>query len=392
MEYTKLMELFPGIYAEVEPTIEPVGYEASHCLEFFKKFDCLNESHDTVVLSLLKRPTSEKSSKRIPRLLHFIWLGNSPLPGESQLNISYFAKTMQDLGGCTVFWTDQANVKPELRDWLKKNSIHLMKVDMVFGRNETMPLFCHFRGALAKIPSNFGEASDLLRYEIIDQFGGYYFDHDVKEGDVDLSVLLSKGKNNQYGFVCGRADDQTTQHPRNDVFGSVPDNILMKELKRLILENYNKKKWKSYVNYKRLFLTDFTVCTTGPEVFGLAIENFFRQGMDLTDQHKMDIAKTIFVPSKVGQSAESWVHGRRDAKPIQSLTEHNWSNRVRHDLMLSLIYEEKILDLEKYQLYSQEHNPNWLIPVMQDLFAEYPSLFESVDRIFIGDVNLYIQA
>lgn len=244
MEFAKLVELFPNIYKDAERKIIE-SYDHSRYLDVIKKHD----------------QASLKTSKAIPKILHFIWLGKSPLPEQSRQNFSYFAKTIRKFGGDAVLWIDQVNTDPEFQYWLKESSILLMNVESFFYGRESMSTFCYFKAALAKIPSNFGEASDLLRYEIIDRFGGYYFDHDVKEGDVDLRSLLFKGKN-PFGFVCGR---WPTGHFRNDLFGALPQTLLIKNIKELIFKNYNENGWKSYVEYKRELLNDFTVFTTGPE-------------------------------------------------------------------------------------------------------------------------------
>ncbi|HEV7738218.1 MAG TPA: hypothetical protein VGO47_12715, partial [Chlamydiales bacterium] len=336
---------------------------------------------------LYKKIRDQKLSKQIPKILHFIWLGDSPLPEASRQNFSFFSKSMRKLDGISVLWTDQVEIKLEFRNWLKENAIVLINVGAVFSSKDTMATFYHFRAALAKIPSNFGEASDLLRYEIIDRFGGYYFDHDVKQGDIDLATLLSKGKNSPYGFVCGQCSLKA--HARNDLFGAVPQSTLIKAVRDLVLSNYNKKSWKSYIGYKRSFLTDFTVFTTGPEVFNEGLKQVISQGRELSNKQKMEIGRSIFVISTVGDSAESWVYNHTKPQPIKFSSNEDRLARIKHDLMLNLLYEGKILDLEKYQLYLEPGDQAWLISLVGELLKEYPGLIEFVDRIFIGDVHLY---
>jgi hypothetical protein len=294
---------------------------------------------------------------------------------------------MQSLGGISVLWTDQVEIKPELQNWLKENAIVLINVDAVFSSKDTMVTFYHFRAALAKIPSNFGEASDLLRYEIIDRFGGYYFDHDIKQGDIDLDTLLLKGGNSLYGFVCGQCS--LIGHARNDLFGALPQSPLIKAVRDLVSSNYSKKRWKSYISYKRPFLTDFTVFTTGPDVFNEGLKQFISQDKELSDKQKMEIGHSIFVISTVGNSKESWVYNHTKPQPIKFSSNEDRLARIKHDLMLNLLYEEKILDLEKYQLHLGSADQTWLVSLIGELLKEYPGLIESVDRIFIGDVNLY---
>ncbi len=381
-EYSELAKLFPGIYGEDESKIKDV-YGINQHRELFKKFDLLKNVQSDCVSCF----SESTSMHKIPKILHFIWLGEKPLPEEFRQNILYFSNRMQELGGISVLWTDQINIESTFRSWLKGAAIHLMDVQTVFGNHKMMATFFHFKAALAKIPSNFGEASDLLRYEIIDQFGGYYLDGDVKKDDIDLNALLLKGDNPPYGFVCGQCSIKN--YCRNDLFGSTPKKLLIKYLKNLILNNYKKKRWKNQVTYSRSFLADFTVLTTGPDAFNEAIVRFISQGKKLDDRKKKQIIRSTFLSSVVGYSAESWVYNHTNQKSINFLNDQNRLERIKHDLMLNLLYDEKILDLEKYQQHLKPDEQEWLVCLIEELLKKHSRLFKCVDRIFIGSVDIY---
>ena len=384
MEYSELARLFPSLYQETKSKIKNVYGGINQYSELFKKLDLLNESQSDNISFL----SADSSKRKIPNVLHFTWLGDKPLPEEFKQNISYFSKGIKELGGISVLWIDQMDIEPSVRLWLKECSIHLINVGTVFGSPETMTTFYHFKSALAKIPSNFGEASDLLRYEIVDRFGGYYLDCDVKKESVNLEALILKGNKAPYGFICGQSSDKKG-HCRNDLFGAVPQCSLMKKIKDLALKNYREKALKNYVEYKRPLLTDFTVFTTGPEVFNEAIEQFLSQGKKLSDEQKREIARNFLIPSKVGTSAESWVYNHTNLPPVNFPNEQSRRDRIKHDLMLNLINEEKILDLEKYQAYLKSNDQEWLISIIEELIQGNPELIDSIDRIFIGNFPLY---
>lgn len=363
MNLHELVDLFPEFYKEVDPTP--------------------NES-------LLRVIDTTLNSLKIPSILHYIWLGKAPFPETSRANMAHFAKMMKDFGGSVFFWTDQTSPLPEFCEWLKSNSIHLINVDSVFGKNDLMDHFFQYRCALAKIPPNYGEASDLLRYEILDRFGGYYFDHDVKKEDIDLKKLISKARNNQCGFVCGLATD-TKSYLRNDIFGLAPRHKLIKKIKLAVTENYNTMGWKNKLKFKRSLSTEYTVLTTGPDVFGITVEEFFNLNSSISVSAQKGILDKISINSLVGISAEAWGHTRINAKSIQISSDPYWPARVEHDLIVSLLSDSNVLDLEKYQICCGAEALPQVIPIVHTLLKEQSKLFESVDRIFVKDVNLYVQ-
>lgn len=107
----------------------------------------------------LKESVIETS--RIPHTVHFIWLGPKAFPPKSVENIrTWMAKNP---GWKFVFWTDSARLAPcsgmEVR---QVKDFHFTKLGDRFVQSD-----------------NWGEKSDLLRYEILLQEGGVYVDHDA---------------------------------------------------------------------------------------------------------------------------------------------------------------------------------------------------------------------
>lgn len=341
MDYSELASLFPNLYKETKMGSVPV----------FPRSALKNE---------------------IPKILHYIWLGKKPLSEEFKQNISHFSAHMRKLGGISVLWTDQP--ESSFQSWLK--GVQLVDVDSVFGSRKSMATFCHYKASLAKIPANFGEAGDLLRYEVIDRFGGYYFDCDIMEKEMDLSALLALGETSPFGFVAGYCP--LGDFCRNDLFGAVAKGPIMDRYKDLVLSNYQTKVWNRRLTYSRPFLLDFTILTTGPDAFKETVEQFI-------DKENKDVFQRTYVLSTKDYSAESWVYDHTNPKPIRFFNDEERHCRIKHDLMLNLIYHEQILDLEKYQT----GEPECLLSLVEELVVEHPGLAASVDRIFIGDVQLY---
>ncbi|QVL57858.1 MAG: hypothetical protein KFB93_01910 [Simkaniaceae bacterium] len=105
--------------------------------------------------------TKQKESK-IPKVIHFIWVGPNPFPKESVENINSWISHHPDW--TFKFWTDRRRPLPN-----KKMELHLVSS---FQFDELKHCF--------EESDNYAEKADLLRYELLYKEGGLYVDHDVK--------------------------------------------------------------------------------------------------------------------------------------------------------------------------------------------------------------------
>jgi len=104
----------------------------------------------------------QKNEVKIPKVIHFIWLGPSPFPKESLENVSSFVNAHPDW--VFKFWTDRRRPLPHPQMDLKLvDDFNFIKLENCFHASD-----------------NYGEKSDILRYEILFQEGGLYIDHDVQ--------------------------------------------------------------------------------------------------------------------------------------------------------------------------------------------------------------------
>ena len=102
-----------------------------------------------------------RASRNIPSILHFIWLGPKEFPKTSIKNIASWVE--KHPGWTFKFWTDidRTVPHPALQKVLVEES-HIPHL-----------LNCYF------LSDNFGEKSEILRYEILFREGGVYVDHDL---------------------------------------------------------------------------------------------------------------------------------------------------------------------------------------------------------------------
>ena len=105
---------------------------------------------------------SKQHTHKIPKVIHFVWLGPDPFPQESIQNVNSWVEHHPDW--TIKFWTDRHRPLPN-----KKMTLSLIS---------TFPF--HFLGQCYEDSDNYAEKSDLFRYEVIYKEGGLYVDHDVK--------------------------------------------------------------------------------------------------------------------------------------------------------------------------------------------------------------------
>lgn len=132
----------------------------------------------------------EKKETKIPKVLHFIWLGPKNFPQSSVKNVRSWLANHPDW--TCKFWTDRPRIAPAA-------GIQVYLIDQ-------FPF--QYLKEIYEESDNWGEKSDLLRYEILLQEGGVYVDHDMvclKPYDQLVS---------HYDFFSGLS----TSHPKIDGF------------------------------------------------------------------------------------------------------------------------------------------------------------------------------
>jgi hypothetical protein len=142
--------------------------EDIHILQTFKtlyekNFPLQNAAYDTL---------------KIPKVVHFIWLGPRAFPPESVENIRTWIAHHPDW--TFKFWTDRDRPAP-----VSSMQVHRVQ-DFRFLRLAD----CY------AATENYGEKSDLLRYEILYQEGGIYADHDAN------CLRPFHNLNGAYDFYC----------------------------------------------------------------------------------------------------------------------------------------------------------------------------------------------
>ncbi len=161
-----------------------------------------------------------KGSLKIPKVVHFIWLGPRPFPPSSVANVrSWMA---QNPGWTFKFWTDRPRDPP----------CHGMETIMI--KDYPFPFLerCYIAS------ENWGEKSDILRFEILYQQGGIYVDHDAN------CLTPFDPYHHAYDFFCGlEAPHPPFVHRNltagNGVIASRPFHPVVKKVIELIEERWD---------------------------------------------------------------------------------------------------------------------------------------------------------
>jgi len=179
-------------------------------LQLFKAMYEQNKSLDTTA----------SETVRIPKNVHFIWLGPRAFPRESVENVRTWMAKNPDW--TFHFWTDRHRPLPVPGMQMRRTQdLNFVKLRDCFAKSD-----------------NYGEKSDLLRYEILFQEGGIYVDHDVKCFK-PFDVL-----NRSYDFYCGIDMPYTSSLPScvfttNNLIGAKASHPILMRCMELLAEKWD---------------------------------------------------------------------------------------------------------------------------------------------------------
>lgn len=198
--------------------------------EAIAKRDLYNKMYGETVENILSR--SHYKVETIPKIIHLIWLG-SPFPERYE----EWSKTWKAMDG----W--------EYRLWTDKDVEELELVNR----------------ELFDASKNYGEKSDILRYEILYQFGGLYVDTDFACFNPDYFEAFHHSLNFYIGFI---PIEYVLFRMGNSIIGSAPQHPFLLQLITDLKENYHKNKGAIVME------------TTGTAFFTKTMEDYLSKGKE----------------------------------------------------------------------------------------------------------------
>lgn len=183
-------------------------------LEFFKT---LYENN----IPLLEASRAKTTIPHIPKVVHFIWIGPKLFPRESVANVRSWIAKHPDWK--FKFWTDRDRVLPH--PGMQKCFVKDLQFLKLYN--------CY------KKSDNYGEMSDLLRYEILYQEGGVYVDHDVK------CIQSFDPLNKAYDLFVGmempcKTSLSSSVYPTNNIVGARAGHPVLKRCLDWLADNWDR--------------------------------------------------------------------------------------------------------------------------------------------------------
>ncbi|GAA4545196.1 WXG100-like domain-containing protein [Amycolatopsis samaneae] len=324
-------------------------------VDFFRKLDLLNpapessalrpgrltEHRDRVTEGALVGRTSGWGVKhqKVPHLVHSIWMGGALFDDggarqEFRENIARSAQHNPDFD--FVVWTDvsrqdvdqarntrEEDRTPRQRDvaemahWAEQHDVRLVNLDEVFTAQNPMVFDAEVRTERARgNPAGWASASDLIRLEILNRFGGVYTDGDNTVQPPEpgarspLSANVEQIAGDKLGFGLSRdrhgritnsalvaAAGTTAVRRYLDLIGG---NLGKSKLELFGLENASEAT-KHRVNLKEN-VKDDTIFRTGPHMFTYTE---LAQQLGITKDQFPQVPDTVVHV----ESSQSWLGG-----------------------------------------------------------------------------------
>ena len=127
----------------------------------------------------------EQPAARIPKIIHFIWLGSQPIPRHfktemdkkhaAKINKEIHLKDKEQWNACMRSWVDH---HPPSSGWTVRLWTEKEVVAKFFDTTSEYTMINRDAYEYALSKRNYGLASDVLRLEVLSTFGGVYVDID----------------------------------------------------------------------------------------------------------------------------------------------------------------------------------------------------------------------
>jgi hypothetical protein len=328
-------------------------YHASDYPQLFASLDLAVRDKPPVPMSI----DTPVEGAEIPKLMNFIWIGDDFKNERFRANIARWIEKNPEF--TRVIWTDNRKMSDETLLWCRSNGIHLVHIDDVFAGKNKMVCDEHYRLERQRLPACWGGASDILRYNILDRFGGAYIDVDKS----DSKTIVCNGKT------------QITDSG-NDFIFIVPHK--MAPIFKLILERYN------YDSYKLEELIFSKNDALDPREFRI-LEVMIRTGPDVFYSIKGMEAEYVKFSER---NAGTWLQKPWQTSP--ALSDKSDLALLRKKIITNLIWnlknEPRKFDLLMYCKYLNlfEAPKKEEGAIIEFILKNYPHLLERVDEIHVS--------
>lgn len=310
-------------------------------------------------------PVDEASHGTLPTppITHWIWMGSSFENKEHQNNITETCKMLR--GHTKIMWTDQVTYSESMIDFCKSNDIKIVLIDDVFGEGG-LPMGCadHFEISRTDFPPNYGKSSDILRYNLLNLFGGVYFDSDIylEQSKWKYTKLLSNFSHEKLVVT-----DQT-----NDFIASPPKNpLLMTFLEKTIPDRAAKNRselWSIFESSRFKSWLDWTIFQTTYVTGPIALLDDVRYDADKTHHEILENHRTLMTQTDTNYS---W-----KAKPVKEKLSEPLVDRLARSILRDIRFDPTKLPIKRYACAFPD--PYMILRTTQGVMKAKPSLFANL--------------
>jgi hypothetical protein len=320
----KYNDLYKYIYDVFEK------YEHLNFLEFQDHLQAIYDENAPEIL-IDRNPNILNENPKIPLITHHIWLTNPDNPKNMEEDYIKWMENSVKLnpvkdGWQHYLWVQDKKLLPDLVERLSKNNSIVIR-ELTEDILSKMVNRTEFENALY-VKNKVGMASDILRVELLNIFGGFYL-------DTDYEALQSfKGLAKMYHFIA--AQEPMSHFVNNAFLASIPQHPIIKKIIELIKRNYNQETRPDYIknkdNKNEVMFDEngqlseniwTTILVTGPFVTTLAIAGAIGQ------ENRIDIIlpPDLIYPVKQGlQGPQDFdqILGEYEAAPPTAFGVHYW--------------------------------------------------------------------
>lgn len=171
----------------------------------------------------------------IPKIVHLIWIGTNPYPDYFLLFLESFKKNLSEFD-IRIWGNKSLNKKnfPKTYDYIQKAK----KVHGKHMYDQSDYQMFNIKDGSPLTYSKWAQITDLMRLEIVYNYGGYYFDTTFEILKPLYNLLNIKNKT----FVGCNELPRFKDHDKlsNSFFGATKNNIILKRmLKKSVLDKIN---------------------------------------------------------------------------------------------------------------------------------------------------------
>ena len=347
--------------------LEDTNFDESSNLDFMQKysitFDEPSESSDLKLRLLRETYERNKPSKMsfsktllIPKKIHSIWLGNSPLPKNKQYYLETWRKFHPDWE--VKLWTDQ--------DLLKEN----------FPNTD-----------LYLLAESYQEKSDIMRYEIVRRYGGLYIDSDI-ECFSNFDEMHHKYK--FYGYMETPVVNKMVVNILNGMFAAAPNHPIINQTLDKIRKNWD----EATLDFERKYSTSdesfkrsrhFMAVTRTMYPFGNVIYDYLQ---------KENIDKMVIFPAGYGFPIY-YVNKQKDRGVFKNLFSPRAIlsyNKIIRPETLSFHYYEKENSLMEHQNFGESlFKQNFIPDKVKNYVKKHDKYFMNLSDLFDRNFPTEIQ-